>query len=802
MPDKITFFRLLLWLLPVFALGFSLPGAAAVEPDQPVVITPARKAVGLVEHMRVYEDTSADAGIRQIRDLPDSAWRPVSGDVFSGGYSSSAFWLTLQLQGGSNLQENSPYILELDIAYLGYVDFYVVKNGMETHYQTGLARPYSQRPEPSEIILLPLELSPGDEINLHLRVESEGSLFVPATLWQRTAYYQNRLKKTLLFGGFFSLCLVLGIYNLFLYFSTRDRSYLFYTLNNVAVFWFQASAHGFTVHYLWQDHFPKFAYIEPHLSLWLGFSTILLFANSFLKLNRYHPRFNSLFIGLIIVCTFMGLMTVVSRDHRWIWTIFNALSPIVLLTILSAGIYSMRKGNHAARFFLLGWSFFLISALIATFYYQGLLPDNTFTKYCSLYGSAIEGILLSIALADRINWIQKEKIKAQLEVVEALSQTNRIKDEFLLTISHELRTPLNGILGAATLNRNEKDYGKLEENNELIMLSANRMAESIEDLLCLSELNAGAMQVDSYPFQFSEKLHDLIETVSSECQKKGLAFTADINAVENRHYLGDHEKIRNVLRQLLRNAIAYTTDGSISLTIKAVHTSNVQDTLSFIIKDTGTGIAPAKLDLIFDAFQQASGGYSRDNEGLGIGLSICKRLVEMMGGNIRVESATDQGALFEVTLPLNRHHPAPAEPDPDPGQKNLTPHVLIVEDNLVNRQILRKMLEKLHCRVSIATDGQEAIDQVEAEKPDLILMDCQMPVMDGFQSTEQIRARYSETELPVVAVSANAMTKDKLRCFSVGMNDFLKKPVSLHDLESVVLRWAPKTKKARSDRAC
>ena len=786
MHDHTFPFRFLPWLLvALVALGCGNSGATAPATDS-LNLAPGDQSVNLVDHLSVVEDPSASLTIQEVRALPESRWKRVSGDVFSGGYTRSAFWLKTRLTAGNSLPENSQWMLELDIAYMGYVDFYVVKNGVESVYKTGLARPYQQRPVLAEIIALPLELSPGDEITLHLRVESEGSIFVPATLWQRTDYYQNRMQKTLLFGGFFSLCLVLGIYNLFLFFSTRDKSYLFYTLNNLMICWFQASAHGFTIHYLWQGNFPTLSYLEPHMSLWFGFSTILLFADSFLKLKQYHPRFHKVFIALICLCTTMGLMTMVS-EHYWIWVVFNTGSPLIVLTILSAAIYSMRKGNHAARFFLVGWSFFLITALIANFYYQGLLPDNAFTKYCTLYGSAIEGILLSMALADRINWIQKERTKAQLQVVEALSQANKLKDEFLLTISHELRTPLNGIIGAAALNLQEKDYDKLEDNNQLIILSANRMAESIEDLLCLSELNAGVMQVEAHPFQLKEKLHDLIETVNSECEKKGLAFTADIQVADNQFYFGDHEKIRNVLRQLLRNAIAYTTAGNISLSIRETKTDSSFSTLSFVVQDSGTGISDAKLDIIFEAFQQASGGYNRENEGLGIGLSICKRLVAIMNGNIRVESQTDQGTLFEVTLPLQRH----AQPTECSGKLRDTtkPHVLIVEDNLVNRQILRKMLEKLNCRVSIATDGLEAIDRVEDEKPDLVLMDCQMPVMDGFQSSERIRARYSEKELPIVAVSANAMTKDRLRCFDVGMNDFLKKPVSLHDLESAIHRW-------------
>ena len=360
-------------------MGFPLQSVSAGEVEDPLVVESTEKAVNLIRYMSTFEDKTTGFDIEQVRNLPSSEWIQQYGDVVSEGYTSSAFWLKTRLVGGKTLTESGQYILELDIAYLGYIDFYVVKNGIETVFKTGLARPYSSRPEPSEIIILPLQIRSDDEITLYLRVESEGSLFVPAKLYERTAFYQNRLKKTLLFGGFFSLCLVLGIYNLFLFFSTRDKSYLFYTLNNVMVCWFQASAHGFTIHYLWKDSLPRFAYLEPHLSLWLGFTTILLFAKSFLKLHRYHPNFNKVFIGQMTFCTLMAMTTIVSHDHRWIWSVFNIVSPVFVLTILTASIYSIVKGNYAARFFLVGWSFFLLSTLIATFYYQGLLVDNAFT---------------------------------------------------------------------------------------------------------------------------------------------------------------------------------------------------------------------------------------------------------------------------------------------------------------------------------------------------------------------------------------------------------------------------------------
>lgn len=770
-----------------------LLGSKLVHADgggfQAAQVDASSRKLNLGPHLYYLEDTGGDLSFSQVQQLPADRWTAHTGDVFRAGYSYSAFWLVVTLQADAAIPADTPFYFEIDTPFMGLVDFYLVKrDGITTHH-AGLMRPYSQRPTPSEVLLLPLQMEPGEVQTLYLRIESEGSILVPTMLYDPQTFLFEHARRNLLMGCFFSLCLVLAIYNFFLFVSIRDSSYLLYTLNSFAIGWFQASGYGYTVHYVWQDNFPRFSYLEPHLTVWIAFITALLFSRSFLKLSELHPRFNKLFIGLISFCVLMAILALYV-PHRPLWTIFNAASPVFILSMLSAAVYSLIKGNRAARFFLLGWGFFLFTALLATLYYQGLIEDNFFTKYGLLLGSAVEGLLLSLALADRINIIQRERVTAQKQAVAALEHSHRVKDEFLLTVGHELRTPLNGILGALELNRRESDENKREENNHLILASATRMTESVSGLLCLSEINADLVKVQDYVFQPHQKWANLLESAAQQCEEKGLHFELNYLLPTERHYRGDPEKIYNILSQLLKNAVTYTKSGSVSVLIGEEIKNGEDALLRIVVEDTGQGIAPDKRQRIFEAFQQTYSGLSRSNEGLGIGLYICKRLSDLLGGHISLASNVGKGSRFEVTLPL-RCAPSPTSMAIRRAEAGYTPQVLLVEDNIVNQRVLEKILSKLQCKVSVANNGLEALQHVEKQRPDLIFMDCQMPVMDGLEATRRLREKFSKEELPIVAVTANALSSDRMRCLNVGMNDYLMKPVKMDDFRGALQRWLP-----------
>jgi len=740
--------------------------------------------------LQMLEDPTGIQTLEHIRQAPSSAWQATNADEFRANYSNSAFWLRVSLQANEDIRPHLRFMLDTDVAFLGYVDYHLINaDGRVQSILTGLQRPYSARPYPAENLVLPIELQPGEMRTLYIRVASEGPIIFPAKLYVESEFHQYHVSKNLALGIFFSLCLILGLYNLFLFFALRDYSYLYYTLNTFVICWFQAAMRGFTIKYIWQDDAPHFSYVEPTFTLILIYLTSMLFSISFLKLKKNHPRLHAYFIGLTILCGAMLVASLVPPLHT-LFMIQLYLSPILVTSSLIAALYSMHGGNRSARFFVLGWTIYLAGGFISSIYYQGFLPASLFWKEAVLFGSAIEGILLSIALADRIQLIQKENILAQKQIVAALEQSHKVKDEFLITISHELRTPLNGIIGALELNKHEPDPHRQQENLELIEESTRRMADAVDDLLCLSELNSGMAKVQHYSFHLHSRLQDVIAATEKACRQKGLSFTFNERFSSLHNHIGDADKLCLIFNVLLKNAVQFTERGAIHLSVEenfdAAQAGLAQLTVK--VEDTGIGIEPAMLSQIFELFQQSSNGYNRSHEGLGVGLNICKSLTDLLGGKIEVTSTPMQGTCFTLTFefqideePARTHQSVEAH----------TPLALLVEDNEVNQKVLQKYLSKCGCETIIANTGLEALERVNERHPDIVFMDCQMPVMDGFEATRKLRAHYPRKNLPIIAVTANTMSNDRLRCIEAGMNDYLPKPIKLAQIESALNQWLP-----------
>lgn len=774
-------------LLPLVLLALSAlygPVAAA----EVVMVSGDTTELRVGPYLRYLEDESRQLSFEQVVDRPITDWQRHQDTVFNKGYTDSVFWLAFDIQVAEQQQGTARYFLEFGLPFFGMIDFYLLKDGelTATHY-TGLSRPLDQRPYPHESFVFPLELQPEHQYRIMMRGESVSAKLIPLTLRNELTFHQSHLYQNTLIGFYLGLSVILALYNFFLYLSTRDINYLFYTIHVFGLCWLQASLRGFTATYVWGEAFRDFAYYEPTMIIWISFCTSLLFTRSFLKLKTLYPRWNLIMTTcLVISAAFVGLTFVAPMNL--VLGFFNLFSPFVIMLVISVAVYSLVSGNRAARFFLLGWSFFLASAMTKTIYHMGFLPTNFLTLNPMIIGSALEGVLLSLALADRINWIQKEKEQAQQEAVEALERSNKIKDDFLITISHELRTPLAGIVGALSLSKNSRSLDDFQSNYQLIEKSTNRMSDTIDSILSLTEISTGDIKVNRQPCHIASELKELLEGFDSQCREKQLAFNSDIQLDPHQQYVIDSSKLTVILTQLLQNAVNFTRKGQVSLQINATEQSQG---IEINIYDTGEGIPEDQLSLIFEAFQQLSGGYARAHEGLGIGLTLCRRLTDLMGGTLKVQSKLNMGTHVTVTLPAE----SVAAAAPSPEQQQLpTVHTLVVEDNLINQKVLTGMLNKLGCTTTIANNGKEALDQVASAKPDIVFMDCQMPVMDGIEATRHLRETFSDEALPIIAVTANALSNDRERCFAAGMNDYLVKPVKLTTIKDALQKWACRKK--------
>jgi len=385
----------------------------------------------------------------------------------------------------------------------------------------------------------------------------------------------------------------------------------------------------------------------------------------------------------------------------------------------------------------------------------------------------------------------EERIRQRTEELENAMRTalaaSQAKSEFLANMSHELRTPMNGLLGMLDVVLDSGVDDEQREHLETAQRSAYSLLALLNDILDLSKIEAGRMMVERIQFNLRTVLEDCIKSFQARAQQKRVALHFEMEAAVPSSVMGDPLRLRQIVTNLLSNAIKFTDQGFVAIEVKATplagRPGNAQ--VSIQVRDTGTGIDPDKLVTIFDKFTQADGSITRKYGGTGLGLAITKRLTELQGGQVTVESTPGLGSTFTISMPYEIvQEPAPsavasAPPAAMPaGQLSHPARILLVEDNLVNQKVVLAVLRKKNYRIDVAGDGREALDMMEAPEPyDLLLMDIQMPVLDGLETTRLIRKDPRWVSLPIVAMTAHAMTGDRERCLQAGMNGYISKPI-------------------------
>jgi two-component system sensor histidine kinase/response regulator len=387
-------------------------------------------------------------------------------------------------------------------------------------------------------------------------------------------------------------------------------------------------------------------------------------------------------------------------------------------------------------------------------------------------------------------------------VAEVASQA---KSDFLANMSHEIRTPMNAIIGLTHLALNthataqqQRDYlGKVQS-------SAQHLMRVINDVLDFSKVEAGQMAIENADFALEKLLGDVEGLLIEKSKVKGLALVFDIAPDVPRHLVGDSLRLGQILINLADNAVKFTAQGEV--VVSACVKAHTGDSLlvHFAVKDTGIGLTQEQSGRVFESFQQADTSITRKFGGTGLGLAISRKLVELMGGEIGVNSQPGAGSTFWFTARLGLS--APQSPEiqlmpyaPPPSLAALQgAQVLLVEDNDINQLVAGEMLRDAGLAVDIAENGQHALDLIARTPYDLVLMDMQMPVMDGIAATVVLRSVEAHRSLPVVAMTANVLAPDRQRCLDAGMNDFLAKPIEPHELWRVLLKWIPAGRAARN----
>ncbi|MDR9862027.1 hybrid sensor histidine kinase/response regulator [Pseudomonas baetica] len=773
-------------------LLFCLPLlASAVEFDE------FTQSLPLGRSLQVFEDPSGQASIAEVRAQATAGnFKAHDKATLNAGYSRSAFWLKIDLHyHPSNPAARRSWLLELAYPPLDRLDLYMADDSGEYRLirQTGDALPFASREIRQNNYLFDLAFEPDQQRTIYLRLASEGSIQAPVTLWSSTAYLEDQPVRLYVLGIIYGVLLGMVVYNLFIYLSVRDTSYLYYIFYIASFGLYQLSVNGAAVEYFWPDN-PWWA--NAATPFFIGCAGLFgsQFARSFLQTKTHSRWLDRLLIGLIgfgALVVGLSLMTSYALALR----LATTLALTFTVVIFAAGILAWWRGLRVARYFIIAWSAFLLGGIVNTLMVLGLLPNVFLTMYASQIGSAIEVALLSLALADRINAMREQQAQTlfdsgqKLEVLnEQLSHSNKLKDEFLATLTHELRTPMNGVIGSLELMQTVDLDPELEQYQQTAAGSARDMMRMVNGILTLTELQAGKLKATPGSFSLRGVIEALRMQFHGNAASKSLDFKVDVLPTLPDRLHGDSAKLAQCLECLLDNAIKFTRVGGLALRVTGKPTTGNRLALSFAVIDTGIGFTDLGEATMYQRFFQLDGSMTREYGGLGVGLAICRQLVELLGGKLTHRSEPGSGSRFQLDVEFEL-------PVVEPVQKAAHGHdcvrapqdctVLLVDDNSVNQLVMRGMLLKLGFRVRTADNGAAALDCLQRETVDAVLIDCQLPAHDGASLCCQIHALPGYAHLPVFMLAPIA---DRELCATAAPVDYLSKPVKFEDLQSALER--------------
>jgi two-component system, sensor histidine kinase LadS len=650
----------------------------------------------------VLEDPSGALTFDDVRS-PDVAarFRPSTKEAPSFGFTRSAVWLRVEVANGADAPKD--WLLELAYPQLDSVELYALReDGTLDHRQTGDRVPFAQRDVPYRHFLFQLREPPQQRRTYHLRVSSEGSVSVPLFAWtpQSFLHYQNREQPLL--WMMYGLVLVMAIYNAFVFVSVREREYLYYCGYVVACVVAQATLNGHTFQYL----LPNSVWLANRMLLFSTSCTVwvaLLFIRRFLNLKESLPWMFRACTALSWASALTALLTLfVSYKASIIMAVIVGIPAN--LTVFVGTLVLVHRRYRPAQFFAAAWVTFLIGVLFSYLRLLSILPTNVVTTWAIQLGAALEVVLLSLALADRINIMRSglASLNAQLsdkvgELRLALDQAQaatRARGEFMATVSHELRTPLHAIINippalvqdapqlrvarcSACENEFALEQGEqtsdatpcpecsrtgtlqlstrrvysgdpdvLVANLELVERSGKHLLEMVNGILDFTKLGAGRLELRLAPVVLSELIADVVASLRDLARKSGVQLVAG-SLVAGAELNADALRIKQVLFNLIGNAIKFS-DGRGSVEV-GMHRED--EAFVLYVRDQGIGIAPENLHKVFRTFEQVDQGDTRKYGGTGLGLSISQSLVELHGGRIWVESELGQGATFYVRLP-------------------------------------------------------------------------------------------------------------------------------------------------------
>jgi two-component system sensor histidine kinase ChiS len=751
--------------------------------------------VSLGHSLDVFEDVGGTLTFADIQK-GTAEFQKSSQKVPSWGFSASAIWVRFALIFPPEAKE--PMILSFDYPHMDHIDFFAPDlNGSYSSIETGYSHPFASRPILHSQFLFDISPQAGKTVVYYMRFENTDRMEVPLHLWERTGFLELDQTSQFMNGIFLGLVCSAILLNLLMFITFRDVSYLHYTAFLFLFSFFVATHLGVVYEYLWPvalsgyNHYIRFIIGGMLFSLILLSQSYLSTAERFPKYHRFLNWLGRIELGTIVLAALVPI-----REG----TMLQVSMTLVVLAIMFGVSVATAPSSRIARYFLTAWVLALLAGVLYALKALGILELAWFEVSILAGVWVVQFIILSLGLGERLLLVRSEKESLQESAIQSLKKANQLKDEFLANTSHELRTPLNGIIGIAESLVDGVACPLVDDardNLQLVISSGRRLANLVNDILDISKLKEGELilkenAVDIY------QIGNLVGMVLNPlAMRKGLTL---LNAIPKdlAFAKADEDRLQQIMHNLVGNAIKFTHTGLVTMTAR-----QFPEYLELCVADTGPGIPAERFDLVFESFRQGDASVARVHGGTGLGLSLCRQLVQLHGGKIWIESVVGQGSKFFFTLPIapegaklvSFENKSPALvstvlPAGDyvldslkAGVGNGEVRILAVDDEPINLKVLVNQLTSNHYQVSTATSGKDALAFLEKNPmPDLILLDVMMPRMSGYEVCKKIRERFDISILPVIMLTAKNQVSDLVEGLEAGANDYITKPFSKQEL--------------------
>ncbi|QHE84248.1 hybrid sensor histidine kinase/response regulator [Hydrogenophaga sp. BPS33] len=727
-----------------------------------------------------FEDTSAAMTLEEVSAPALAAnFKPFAqkGTAYNFGFTSSVLWFRITLRAGADAPAMWYWNVALPI--LDRLDLYVSQpGGGYVHQQAGDALPMSVRAFPHKDLVMPLQVQPGGDTTVYLRVQSTGGITVPATLWQPPAFHANDHREYGLLSLYFGLAFGLFLYNLLLYFSIRDRAYLVYVVFVACMAVAQAHFYGLAAEFVWRDN-ARWNTDGIRYAVSLTVLLALAFTRSFVSSQKHMPRIDRVLWWLMVIWV-VQLPLIPWGPFEPVAKFQHTMGILASLACAVAGAVAYRQKRPGARFFLLAWAMLFVAMCVFALRNMGVLPAHFLTENPVMIGSALEMVLLSFALADRINVTRREQRRVEtLNRVRqaqkaAADQAHAEKSRFLAAISHDLRQPMYalGLLvdGLRGVNLPEIFSNALNDMKGSLT-SINALLDS---LLLMGRLEVGRLEPRLETFYVDQVLERVSNTFEARAQEKGLKFSVTPTLCQLH---SDPVLLERMVSNLVSNALRYTREGGVLVSAR-----KRRDHVLLQVWDTGRGIPLDQQEAIFGEFVRLRGD---DNDGgVGIGLTIVRSCAQLLGCAVSVRSTPGKGSCFSVRVPLRAPAAAPSAPAPlQPSVPSRAPEgpaqglrVAVLDDDAVVLRALTASLASRDCDVTAAASWAQLKDKLTTgEPPDIVICDYHVGRDSGTEIVARLRALVGRS-IPAIVVTGDTSMETANRVGEAGIT-LLHKPV-------------------------